>query len=359
MELAYSLPRGLFYMTVFAISSVLALFLTPLAKRLALRLDIVDRPGGRKIHSAVVPYLGGLAIYLAFWLALGLSMAAHLKQLTAIVVGGTLVMLLGLWDDRFGMHPVKKMAGQSMAAVIVLSAGIQFHLADSPFVNLAVSLVWIVGLTNAMNLLDNMDGLSGGSTLISSSFVFLVAAYNGQFLVAAMALSLMGACLGFLRYNFAPASIFMGDAGSLFLGFITSVMSLKLRPAAGAEILNILVPATLLGLPILDTTLVMIQRVLHSRPWYLGGRDHCSHRLVIAGCSRTLAVLILYVVTMVFGVLAILLNVLGPRPYLGATIGVYAMALFTLFSAIPAYHKEIGELTLDQARGGFPTGPER
>src|SRR5207253_1910826 len=154
-------------------------------------------------------YLGGLAIYLAFWLALGFFMRDYFQQLSAIVLAATLVMLLGLWDDRNGMDPQIKLTGQALAGLIVLLSGIQVTFCSYSWINFSLSLVWIVGLSNAMNLLDNMDGLSGGATLISSFFIFLLGAVNGQFLVAGMALSLMGACLGFLRYNFAPASIFM------------------------------------------------------------------------------------------------------------------------------------------------------
>jgi UDP-GlcNAc:undecaprenyl-phosphate GlcNAc-1-phosphate transferase len=321
---------------------------------------MVDRPGGRKIHSTVVPYLGGLAIYLAFWLTLALSMVHHLGQLTAMVAAGTLVMLIGLFDDRFGLQPRAKLTGQACAAAIVIFTGIRFRLSNPALFDGLLSLVWIVGLTNAMNLLDNMDGLSGGATLISSFFLFLLAAHNGQYLVAAMSLSLMGACMGFLRYNFAPASIFMGDAGSLFLGFIISVIALKLRPTTEAHILNLLVPITLLGLPILDTTLVTLQRIANGRAWYLGGRDHCSHRLVVAGCTRTQAVLILYLVSVIYGLFAILLNMLGPHPLLLAMIAVCTAFLFVRLSTIPVYPKEEVEGNpLKDALGGFPTSPGR
>lgn len=360
MDLAVYKPEEIFYPTVALISFILALLLTPVAKRIALKLDIVDRPGGRKIHSTVVPYLGGLAIYVAFWLSLGLSMAHHLRQLTAIVFAGTFVMLLGLVDDRYGLPPRAKLSGQAFAGLVLITAGIRFHLGNPFPIDHALSLLWIVGLTNAMNLLDNMDGLSGGATLISSFFLFLLAAHNGQYLVAAMSLSMMGACLGFLRYNFAPASIFMGDAGSLFLGFISAIMALKLRPASEVQLLNLMVPATLLGLPILDTTLVTFQRIAHGRKWYQGGRDHCSHRLVVAGCTRTQAVLILYLVSVIYGLFAILLNMLGPNPLLLGLITAYTAVLFVKLSAVPVYPKqEVEGLALGDALGGFPAGPER
>lgn len=336
----HELPWWSFYLLVFGISLAFALLFTPIAKRLALYFDIVDRPGGRKIHTTVVPYLGGLAIYAAFWLGVSISMPNHIQQLAAIVVAGTLIMLLGLWDDRNGMSPVMKLAGQGLAAVIVLISGILFEVSDFAVVNVVVSLVWMVGLCNAVNLLDNMDGLSGGATLISSFFLFLLSVLNGQYLVSGMSLSLMGACLGFLHYNFAPASIFMGDAGSLFLGFMTSVLAIKLRPAIDGESLQFIVAVTLLGLPILDTTLVTIHRLLNGRPWYEGGKDHLSHRLVLMGLTRINAVLVLYAVAASYGFLAVLLNAVGPHPLIIALALVYSLFLFVGFSQANPYPGE-------------------
>jgi UDP-GlcNAc:undecaprenyl-phosphate GlcNAc-1-phosphate transferase len=337
VENLHELPWWSFYLLVFGISLAFALLFTPIAKRLALYFDIVDRPGGRKIHTTVVPYLGGLAIYAAFWLGVAVSMPNHIQQLAAIVFAGTLVMLLGLWDDRNGMSPVMKLAGQGVAALIVVLSGILFEVSDFAIINLAVSLVWMVGLSNAMNLLDNMDGLSGGATLICAFFLFLLSVLNGQYLVSGMSLSLMGACLGFLHYNFAPASIFMGDAGSLFLGFMTSVLAIKLRPAVDGESLQFIVAVTMLGLPILDTTLVTVHRLLNGRAWYEGGKDHLSHRLVLMGLTRINAVLVLYAVAASYGFLAVLLNAVGPHPLILALAVVYSLFLFVGFSQVNPY----------------------
>jgi UDP-GlcNAc:undecaprenyl-phosphate GlcNAc-1-phosphate transferase len=356
------MPWGALYLLIFGTSLFSALLLTPLAKRVALHLDFVDRPGGRKIHTTVIPLLGGLAIYGAFWLALAMSMPHHLQQLTALVVAGTLVMLLGLWDDRNGMSPQTKLVGQTVAAVLVIIAGIHFDITPFPVFDVLLSVLWIVGLSNAVNLLDNMDGLSGGSTFISSCFLFGLAVLNGQFLVAAMALSLMGACLGFLHYNFAPASIFMGDAGSLFLGFMTSVISLKVRPTAEGEFLPFLVAVTLMGLPILDTTLVTIQRTIHGLPFYVGGKDHLSHRLVMMGMSRTGAVLVLYAVSASYGFMSVLLNQAGAHGILLALALVYSLFLFVGFSTVPVYPDDQDDRVSypeGPLLGTFPGGPER
>lgn len=354
MENLHELPWWSFYLLVFGISLAFALLFTPIAKRLALYFDIVDRPGGRKIHTTVVPYLGGLSIYAAFWLGVSISMPNHIQQLAAIVVAGTVIMLLGLWDDRNGMSPVWKLAGQGIAALIVLISGILFEVSDFAIINVVVSLVWMVGLSNAMNLLDNMDGLSGGATLISSFFLFLLSVLNGQYLVSGMSLSLMGACLGFLHYNFAPASIFMGDAGSLFLGFMTSVLAIKLRPAIDGESLQFIVAVTLLGLPILDTTLVTLHRLLNGRAWYEGGKDHLSHRLVLMGLTRINAVLVLYAVAASYGFLAVLLNAVGPHPLIVALALVYSLFLFVGFSQANPYAGEAPPRPRAHKRGESP-----
>lgn len=347
MENLQDLQWETFYFLVFGISLSLALLFTPVAKRLAIYFDIVDRPGGRKIHTHVIPYLGGLSIYAAFWLGVGLSMPNHIAQLAAIVVAATLVMLLGLWDDRNGMSPLVKLIGQAIAGIIVFAAGIEFNVCEFAPINFGVSLLWIVGLSNAMNLLDNMDGLSGGSTLISSFFLFLLAVCNGQFLVAGMSLSLMGACLGFLHYNFAPASIFMGDAGSLFLGFMTSVICMKLRPLMEGDLLSFIVAVTLLGLPVLDTSLVTIHRVMSGRKWYEGGKDHLSHRLCLMGLSRTNAVLVLYAVSASYGFLSVLLNIVGPHPLILALAAVYSLFLFVGFSQVNPYVQQRTPTAID------------
>ncbi|MBI4872131.1 MAG: undecaprenyl/decaprenyl-phosphate alpha-N-acetylglucosaminyl 1-phosphate transferase [Candidatus Riflebacteria bacterium] len=297
-------------MAVFLGSLVASLAATPVAKRVALRLGFVDRPGGRKIHAVVTPYLGGVAIYIGFVGAVVSVVGFDLRlihQSASLLAGATLLLILGLWDDRSGMSPRVKLAGQFVAALIVIASGIRLQLTGHFLLDVPLSVLWIVGLSNAINLSDNMDGLSSGLVAISGAALFVLAAAGGQFLVASMAAALGGACLGFLRYNFSPASIFMGDAGSLFLGFTLAVLALKLRlahPEPTATVILVLVTA----MPILDTTLVTVYRWAHGRPVYVGGQDHCSHRLVALGLSRRAAVLTLYSLAAGFGGLAVALD---------------------------------------------------
>lgn len=301
-----------FYLLVFALSTSLALLFTPLAQRLAGRLGFVDAPGERKVHSTATPYLGGAVLWLA---CMGAMLVRHpvLLHLTAWTIGGTLLLLVGLWDDRNGMLPRHKLIGQLVAGMVVVLWGDRFHLFDVRALDMLLTVFWIVGLSNAFNLLDNMDGLSAGTAGISCFFLFVIAALNGQYLVGALALAIVGACLGFLHYNFArpAASIFMGDAGSLFLGFTLAYAGVRLRlPTQGGW--DFLVPVLVLGLPILDTTLVTAMRMRAGRPVALGGKDHCSHRLVALGYSKRQAVLAHYAMASIFGFLGLGVFVAGP-----------------------------------------------
>lgn len=295
----------------------LVVLATPFVRRLALRLGVVDAPNARKIHLQPVPLLGGVAIYLGFLVALVFwGDYAYIREAIAIVVGASLVSLLGIWDDRWGLRPLVKLLGQALAATVLLLAGVAVGLFPWEWLNWVVTLAWVVGITNALNLLDNMDGLSGGVAAVAAAFFLLLAAGrpHPQYLVSALAAALLGACLGFLRYNFNPASIFMGDAGSLFLGFMLAALAIKLRfPPPDfpqrAELVSWMIPLLVLGVPIFDTTLVVISRLRRRlNPLTSPGKDHLSHRLVALGMTRREAVLTIYVVAFGLGLIAVLLS---------------------------------------------------
>ena len=294
------------YMLIFAGALIFAVSSTPVARKLGWRWGIIDQPGARKVHLKPIPRLGGLAIYIAFILALLIfEDRFHIPQLVSILIGATLVSFLGIWDDRWGLRPLLKLSGQIVAALILVVSGVQVQFLPYPFLNVAVTIFWIVGITNALNLLDNMDGLSGGVGAVAAAFFLLLAALNGQYLVGSLAAALLGACLGFLIYNFNPASIFMGDTGSLFLGFMLAALGIKLHFPDRPSIVTWMVPVIVLGLPVFDTTLVVISRLRRGVPVYQGGKDHVSHRLVAMGLTQREAVLILYLVCGVLGVLAV------------------------------------------------------
>jgi UDP-GlcNAc:undecaprenyl-phosphate GlcNAc-1-phosphate transferase len=262
------------------------------------------------MHARPIPLMGGIAMYVAFIVSLIiLGNRSHIVQVVGIVVGATLCSLMGLWDDRLGLHAIAKMGGQILAAIILIISGVQIQSLPGETLDLFATVFWVVGITNAMNLLDNMDGLSGGVTAVAAAFFLLLAATSGQYLVGALAASLLGAAIGFLFYNVNPASIFMGDTGSLFLGFMLAAVGIKLRFPDNVTFVTWMIPIVVLGLPIFDTTLVTISRLRRGlNPLTTPGKDHTSHRLVQLGYTQREAVLILYLAGCMLGVIAMYLT---------------------------------------------------
>ena len=299
------------YLLIFMASLLFAMGGTPLVRLLALRVGVVDQPAARKVHTSPIPLLGGLAIYASVCVALLLfSDTFYVAQLVSMLLGATWVSSFGLWDDRFGLGAGVKMLAQLGGAAILIMSGVMVKLPVPMALNYVLTLLWIVGITNAMNLLDNMDGLSGGVGAVGSAFFLLLAALSGQYLVGAMAAAILGACLGFLIYNFNPATIFMGDTGSLFLGFVLSALAIKLRFPANVTWVTWMIPLLVLIVPLFDTTLVFISRLRRGKnPLTTPGKDHISHRLVDSGLTKREAVLLLYLVGCAGGALAIFVSV--------------------------------------------------
>nr|MBC7244574.1 undecaprenyl/decaprenyl-phosphate alpha-N-acetylglucosaminyl 1-phosphate transferase [Chloroflexota bacterium] len=298
------------YMLIFASAFLIVLGIIPLVRKSAIRWGFIDQPSARKIHTHPVPRLGGVAIYLGCIIALvAFGHQFYVAQVVSMLVGATLVSFLGVWDDRLGLRPLFKLAGQTLAAGILYASGIQVGFLHNPVLNVAATLLWVVGITNALNLLDNMDGLSGGVATVACIFFFLLAVMSGQYLVSSLAAALLGACVGFLYYNFNPASIFMGDSGSLFIGFMLAALGIKLRFPDNVAFVTWMIPVVVLGLPIFDTTLVVISRLRRGlNPLTSPGKDHLSHRLVLMGATQREAVLILYLVGCALGVIAMFLT---------------------------------------------------
>ncbi|MCC7163326.1 MAG: undecaprenyl/decaprenyl-phosphate alpha-N-acetylglucosaminyl 1-phosphate transferase [Anaerolineae bacterium] len=299
---------------IFFASLLLAMGATPLARRVAFRLGIIDRPSARKLHTSPVPLLGGVAIYLAFVGALLLfSDAFYVNQVIGILLGATWVSFLGIWDDWQTLRPVIKLGGQLFAILILIVTGVQVEFLRNPFLNIFITAAWVIGITNAVNFLDNMDGLSGGVAAIAAGWFLLLSITNGQILVAPFAAALLGASLGFLVYNFNPARIFMGDAGSLFLGFMLAAVGLKLRFPGQPDAVTWMIPVLVLGIPVLDMTLVTVSRLRrHVNPWTTAGKDHLSHRLARLGMNQRQAVLTIYGLCLVAGALGFGVQYLPP-----------------------------------------------
>ena len=306
------------YILIFFLSLGLSLVGTPLMRRAAIRLGVVDRPNERKIHVSPIPLLGGVAVYAAFVASVlifgGGQPAGYIRQMLAILAGATLVAAVGFWDDSRGkrLGPLVKIVAQLMGAAVLIWAGVQVEFLRHPVLNAAVTVIWVVGITNALNLLDNMDGLSSGVATVAAAFFFLLAITNGQFLVASLSAALLGAALGFLRYNLiltgasSKATIFIGDTGALFLGFVLAALGIKLR-FENTDLVTWMIPVLVLGLPVFDTTLVTLSRLRRRVAPYTGGKDHFSHRLVTLGLTHREAVLVLYLIAVAFGMCALFL----------------------------------------------------
>ena len=297
------------FFLIFVTALLFSVLGTPLARRLALATGIVDLPGHRKVHHEPTPLLGGAAIYGAFVVALLLfGGRAEVRQMISIVLGATSISLIGVVDDARGVRPSLKLLAQLGAAALVVVSGLRVQIFPWEALNIAVSLLWIVAITNALNLLDNMDGLSGGIAAIAAAHFLLLAALNGQYLVGVLSAALLGACIGFLRYNFNPASIFMGDTGSLFIGFILAAVAIKLR-FANTFVVTWMVPPVVLLVPLFDTALVIVSRLRRGlNPFTTPGKDHLSHRLVGFGFTRREAVLICWLIASSAGMIAVFLT---------------------------------------------------
>ena len=365
----------LLYSYLFLIAFVLSLLLVPVMKKLAVRIGAVDQPSQRKVHRHSKPLLGGLAIAATLLLVIGVHLlagalladqqnlpaflerivqqrsylGAAMPRLVAIIGGAILMVGVGLLDDLKGeKFPYQiKFVAQFIAAGWVALAGVHTSFLPLVWMNQLLSVFWIVGITNAFNLLDNMDGQSAGVAAITAAIFFSICVEQAQFFNAVLLITLIGAILGFLRYNFSPASIFMGDTGSLFLGFLLGSITLVMSyaPATAVSILpvTVIVPLLVLSVPIFDTLSVMMIRLREKRPLFVGDKRHFSDRLVEQSMSHRGAVIFIYLVTLCIGVGASFLPFLpgwAVMLVLLQTVAIYAM-IAILMAIGKRRHQEI------------------
>ena len=322
------------YIVVFSGVLVLAVLGTPLARKLGLRFNAIDQPDAtRKVHKIPTPRLGGVAIFLSTLIVTLLLRGRYkLDQLTGILVGSSIVSMLGLWDDRFGLGPWIKLMGQMIAVGLLIVTGLQITSLPHPILNYAATVVWVVGITNALNLLDNMDGASGGIAAIAAGYFALMCSFTGQYLVGALSVAVMAACIGFLVYNWNPTTIFMGDSGSLFLGFTLASIGIKLSFPQNVTFVTWMIPLLVLGVPIFDTTLVVISRLRRGlNSLTTPGTDHTSHRLTYAGLTRREAVLVLYIASFVLGLLALFVTEATVLPSYLVGVSVLVAAVYAIW----------------------------
>ena len=294
--------------------TIWALLRTPAAR------VVVAAPRADRWHTRSTPLLGGPGIMAGLLVAVGIALATNLipasRELAGIVGGCAILFVAGLLDDIFRLSPIAKIAAQAAAALLVLAAGVRVEIVQNEILAWVLGFVWLVGITNAFNLLDNMDGLAATLAAIACSF-FAIDAFTAHpsHTIALLSLAVCFACLGFLPYNLrlnGPAAVFMGDSGSQVLGFALAALGLAASwTVAGSTVATLLLPILVLAVPILDTTLVTVVRLLEGRPVTRGGRDHTSHRLVYQGLSDKRAVVLLCVVSAALGLTSLAYKVLG------------------------------------------------
>ncbi|MFH1847743.1 MAG: hypothetical protein ABH825_00825 [Candidatus Omnitrophota bacterium] len=285
----------------FSIAVFSSLVLTPLVRVFAVRYKFVVFPKKDRWRSRVVASLGGVSIFASFLVSYLVFTGYDIKTV-GFIAGGLGIFTLGLLDDIIHIKADTKLLGQIMIACAMIMCGIRFHITATPLINIPLTIFWLVGIINAFNLLDNMDGLSAGVASISALTLCAHSVLSGNAQLAILSAAILGAALGFLRYNFSPAKIFMGDCGSMFLGYSLAIAALiGASQERSGLILTMAVPVLLLIVPIFDTILVTFTRTMNYRPISQGGRDHTSHRLVALGLSEKKAVLFLYAISAICG----------------------------------------------------------
>lgn len=345
-----------FYVIVLVTTLLAAVAVTPVVRGLALRWQILDRPGVRKVHDAPVPYLGGLALLLVFVGGVGgmaifdaytrrnFRVGMHATQLLILLGPALLVFSIGLIDDIRAVRPRTKLLVQVLAATILCAAGVRIEslrISQTFFIyelgpySWPVTILWIVGVTNAINLIDGLDGLAAGIALIAAAALAIVGFYFGQRLFTSLALCLVGGLAGFLFFNFNPAKIFLGDSGSLLLGYLISalaVMEMSLIPATIPNFAALAVPALALGIPIFDSAYSIVRRILERRSPFAADKGHIHHRLLALGWSPVRVVVVLYAVSLLVGGLAlVMLATRGARDLIVLASCLLLLALFFRF----------------------------
>ena len=306
----------------FMIALGMALILTPVVIAFARRTGALDKPDARKVHVRPIPRIGGIGIYAAFMVSILVQLVfveltpEFMMSLIGLMVGGTIIVAIGIIDDYCDLPAKVKLLGQILAAVVlVVGFDVRIDFITDPlgdFIYLELfaipaTIFWIVGLTNTVNLIDGLDGLAAGVSSIAAITIFLVAMEEGIPFVAMVTAALAGAAVGFLYYNFNPARIFMGDTGSMFLGFMLAGISV-VGAVKSAATIALIVPILALGLPILDTTFAIVRRMRNHRPIFKPDKGHLHHRLLAHGFTQKQAVLLMYVVSALFGLCALALT---------------------------------------------------
>lgn len=298
----------------FFIALIAAFLLTYPVKKFANKFGAVDRPNHRKIHTIVTPRLGGLAIFLGVLLG-ALYLQPRHEHLPEIILGAVVIVITGALDDRYTLRPVIKLSGQLIAASFLISSGLIIDritlpiigVVDLGFVSVLVTVLWVVGITNAINLIDGLDGLATGVSTIALTSMFIMALIDVQIMAASLCIVLIGANLGFLYHNFYPAKIYMGDSGSNFLGYAIAVVSM-LGLFKNIALFSFIIPIIVLAVPIFDTLFAIVRRACNKENIMLADNKHIHYQLLATGFSHRKTVLIIYAFSALFGTMAILFS---------------------------------------------------
>lgn len=292
---------------------VASILVTPLVKKLAFKIGATDKPNQRKVHQRIMPRLGGLAIYISFLIGF-LILQPESPYKYPILIGSFIIIITGVLDDMFEISAKWKMFGQLLAAGILIFNGVDVEIVNLPFIGqidlgimtIPLTLIWIVGVTNAINLIDGLDGLAAGVSAIALITISGMAIIKGDVFVMMLGIIVIASTLGFLLYNFHPAKIFMGDTGALFLGYMIAVLSLL--GFKNITFISFIVPIIILGVPISDTFFAIIRRIVNKQPLSAPDKSHLHHCLLRLGYGHKKTVLIIYAMSALFGIVAIVFS---------------------------------------------------
>ncbi len=318
------------------LSFLLVLAGTPFVRKLAIKYRVMDKPEERKVHQRIMPRLGGLAICFGFWVAVAATQTLT-REILGLLAGGLLICLVGVWDDFRGVSPRVKLLFQVLAACIVIAMGVRVDFMTNPvggevslyYLSYPVTVLWIIGITNAVNLIDGLDGLAAGVSAIAAVTLGIVSMLEGFEQAAMLAFILAAGAFGFLKHNFYPAKIFMGDTGSLFLGFNLSVIAI-LGLTKSTTVVSLFLPVVILGIPIIDTLLAIVRRFFSNKPIFSADKEHLHHRLLAMGLTHQRTVLTIYGVSVLLGLSAVLMALVttaqGMLIMVVTTLGVFIAA---------------------------------
>jgi UDP-GlcNAc:undecaprenyl-phosphate GlcNAc-1-phosphate transferase len=349
-------------------AAAVSLALTPLAKRLALRVGAIDLPDERRVHTTPTPRFGGLAIaagvLLVAWgarLLPGPAAALDPRPLLGLTCAALPILALGVADDRWSVSPWVKLAVQTCAALVLTMFGFDVPVLTNPFgpaielgaLNVPITVLWVLVVTNAINLVDGLDGLAAGVVAIACAALWLTGRLHSDFYVMFISALMIGSCIGFLRWNFPPASVFMGDTGSQFLGLTLSAISL-LENRKGTAALTLLLPLVALGVPLADSALAFVRRLMSHKPVFRGDTSHVHHQFLAVGLSPRAAMLSMWALCAFFGAVAVLLTWL-PRTWSALLVTVLAAVLYVTLELL----RTLRRARAADAGGGHKRDPRR